>query len=113
MPTLPSLFETEESSRQDKREVSFRIYRRSQREGCRKFASSRNGRRIHEYIQQLFNSNVPCFSPNDRAVICGVLDRDLPDEAEIEKRLKELYVTLRSFTGLKWKSFKANYQEIS
>jgi len=33
---------------------------------------------------------MPRFLPADREVICQVLRRKLPDEAEIERRLKEL-----------------------
>ncbi|KAF9532506.1 P-loop containing nucleoside triphosphate hydrolase protein [Crepidotus variabilis] len=38
----------------------------------------------------LFSQTVPQFRANDRAVICQVLSRELPDEAEIQRRVKEL-----------------------
>ena len=41
---------------------------------------------------------VPQLRPSDRAVICQILDRELPNEAEVQRRVKELYINLICIT---------------
>jgi hypothetical protein len=43
-------------------------------------------------LQELFANGKPSFQPADRAVISNVLERPLPNEIEVSRRIAELFV---------------------